>query len=132
VRSLHCRGEASLDRMGNVIRLHGTVQDVTAIRRTSEGIQRRREFERAVLDSMTEMVLACDADGKVTMFNRAMSTALGLGASAIALARWEDLCSLHHPDGTPIAAEQDPIRRALRGERVRELEVVIAPASQAG
>jgi diguanylate cyclase (GGDEF)-like protein/PAS domain S-box-containing protein len=105
---------------------------VTAIRHAAEGIPRRGEFESAVLDSMTEMVLACNADGKVTIVNRAMAAALGLEPPAITLARWEDLCSLHHPDGTPIAAEDDPIRRALRGELVRDMEVIIAPASQAG
>jgi diguanylate cyclase (GGDEF)-like protein/PAS domain S-box-containing protein len=122
---LHCRGQVFLDGEGKPVRMHGTAQDITAARLAADEIQRRGEFEKAVLNNMAEMIVACDADGRVTMFNSAMEDLLGRVALLEPGVHLADLRELYHPDGAPIASEDTPMSRALRGQRLRDMELVV-------
>ncbi|MHB8509244.1 MAG: EAL domain-containing protein [Candidatus Dormibacteria bacterium] len=124
---LHCRGQVLLDAEGHPVRMRGVAQDVTAARLAAEEIQRRSEFEKAVLDNMAEMIVACDADGRVTMFNSAMQDLLGRAAPGPEV-HLAELLELYHPDGEPVAPEDSPMSRAMRGETVREMELIVVAA----
>lgn len=90
--------------------------------------QREQTFLSAMLDNLEDGIMACDADGVITLFNRATREFHGLPPEAIPAAQWSQHFDLFMPDGrTPIPMEQIPLYRALHGEQVHNVEIVIAP-----
>ena len=95
-------------------------------------------FTAALLTSLQTGVAACDRDGRLLLFNSALHRMLGLEGGAfgpdgedIPPDEWPGRFHLHHPDGRPFAADDVPLRRALRGERLRGLDLLIlAPGSR--
>ncbi len=112
--------------------------DVTDRRRVQEELERRvadrtaelrREtaFLGAVLESVEDAIVACDADGHLTLFNRATKQLHGLPAEPVPPERWADHYSLYAADGrTPLGRDEVPLFRALAGEDVRDAEMVVA------
>ena len=124
---LRARGEVLLDDEGKPLRMHGTSQDITAARLAADELRQRGEFETAVFDNMAEMIVACDAKGRITMVNSAMEQLVGDAATGSAL----DLvkrAGLYNPDGQPVGPEDGPLSRALRGETVYEMELAVIAA----
>ena len=109
--------------------LSGTVQDVTERVEVKDALRKEREFLRAMLESLSEGIVACDADGQLTLFNRATREFHGLPPEPIAPERWAEHYSLYRGDGrTPMPPAEIPLMRALSGEVIRDQEIVIAPA----
>jgi PAS domain S-box-containing protein len=95
--------------------------------RTAE-LSKQQTLLQAVLDNVTDAIVACDADGVLSLFNRAAQEFHGLPARPVASEDWADQYSLYTPDGSmPLRPEEIPLLRALRGERVQQVEMVIAP-----
>jgi len=95
--------------------------------RTAE-LARANEFLGAILESIQDGIVACDADGTLTVFNRATLEFHGLPPEPIPTDRWVEHYDLYRADGkTPLAIEEVPLVLALRGERVQGVEMVIAP-----
>src|SRR5918993_1352630 len=91
-------------------------------------IQNRQEFLAAVLESVEDGIVACDAEGILTLFNRAAREFHGLTETPIPPDRWAEYYDLYLPDGeTRMSKEEVPLFRALGGEHVRDVEMVIAP-----
>ena len=90
----------------------------------------RQELLWAVLESLSEGVVACDANGTLSFFNRATREFHGIGEEPIGPQEWGERYSLHHADGTLMNAEAVPLARALRGELVRDAVMVIAPPNR--
>jgi signal transduction histidine kinase/PAS domain-containing protein len=89
-------------------------------------------FTDALVTSLQTGVAACDRDGKLLLFNTALHHMLGLesgtlgpGGEAIAPDDWPDRFHMYHPDGRPFAADEMPLRRALRGERLRAVDLLV-------
>lgn len=96
--------------------------------RRPDQVDNGHELLMAVLESMDTGVVACDAEGVLTLFNRATREMHGISEEALLPEEWADRYSLFQRDGrTPMKTEDIPLLRALRGERVREAEMVIAP-----
>ncbi len=97
------------------------------LERTLE-LDREQTFLKAVLDNVEDGIVACDPRGVLTLFNRATREFHGLSAESISADAWAERYALYGPDGsTPLVADAVPLARALRGERVRDAEMVIAP-----
>lgn len=95
--------------------------------RTQE-LQSAHEFLHAVLENIEDGVVACDPDGQLTLFNRATREFHGLPPETIPPEEWAQHYDLFQPDGvTRMSTSEVPLYRALRGESVREVEMVIAP-----
>jgi len=95
--------------------------------RTSE-LSRANEFLRALLESIQDGIVACDAEGVLTLFNRATQEFHGLPPEPLPADRWAEHYDLYRADGaTRLTREEVPLFRALRGERVQGVEIVIAP-----
>lgn len=93
-----------------------------------ESLRRERDWLDAVLENLSEGIVACDADGVLTVFNRATREFHGMPKGSIPAGEWADTYDLYLADGvTPMPKEEFPLFRALRGEDVREAEMVIAP-----
>lgn len=96
--------------------------------------ERRADAERrvlldAVLAAVDVGVVACDADGRLTLFNSATRRFHGLPLAAdLDPSRWAEHYDLFAADGrTPLAAADVPLIRALAGEEVRGAIITIAP-----
>ena len=94
----------------------------------TEALRREREFLRAVLESLSDAVVACDADGTLTVFNHASRELHGLPEEPIPPDRWAEHYALLRPDGsTRMPVEEIPLYRALGGETIRDVDMVVAP-----
>jgi len=95
---------------------------------TRVDLQDQESFVSAVLDSLQEGIVACDADGRLAVLNRATQQFHGLSADPLGSAEWAAHEDLYAADGaTPLTEAEMPLRRAFRGEILREVEMVIAP-----
>ena len=118
----------SLVETGGARYLLGIVEDITDRKRMAVALEREREFLGAVLQSLSEGIVACDAEGRLTLFNRATREFHGLPeVSDLRPEHWAGHYNLYHADGaTPMAMAEVPLVRALNGEVVRDTEMVIA------
>lgn len=131
LRHVHEVGAQVRDVQSGVHLVTGAIQDVTASRRIELALEKERVFLRALFDSLTEGVVACDQDGVLTAFNQATRAFYGLPEEPIPTGRWADHYTLRHVDGTPMTREQMPLFRALAGEHVVDAEMLIAPRQAA-
>jgi len=101
--------------------------EVRVAQRTAE-LVRANEFLKALLENVQTGVVACDADGILTLFNGVTRALHGLPEEPIPPEQWAEHYRLYRPDGeTPMLKDEIPLYRALRGERIRDVEMVIAP-----
>lgn len=85
-----------------------------------------KNFLATVLERVEDAIIACDADGVLTFFNRASREFHGVDDTDVPPERWAEHFSLHHPDGkTLLRTEEVPLLRALRGKYMRDVEVVV-------
>ncbi|HEV2108180.1 MAG TPA: diguanylate cyclase, partial [Thermomicrobiales bacterium] len=118
------------DRDGQITGLVGSGRDVTEQIRIEEARRQERAFLAAVLENAEEGIVACDARGTLTLFNRATRNFHGLPEEPIPPEQWAEHYNLYRADGrTLLATEEVPLFRALQGEAVRNAEMVIAPKS---
>jgi signal transduction histidine kinase len=81
----------------------------------------------AILENLSEGVVACDAEGTLSFFNRATREFHGLDEEALSPADWGERYSLYRTDGSPMMPDEIPLARALHGENIRDVVMVIAP-----
>ena len=102
--------------------------EVAERERAQAALHREREFLAALLENMEDGIVACDAEGVLTLFNRATREFHGLPDEPLPAERWAEHYDLFLADDeTRMAREDIPLFRALQGERVRNAEMVIAP-----
>ncbi len=110
---------------------HGLVTDITERKAEQLELDRQQEMNRRLLEALSEGVVACDSDGKLTIFNNTARSWHGLDAHSIAPECWPDFYNLCEADGiTPLAPDRVPLMRALRGERIRDAEMSIVRNGQ--
>lgn len=94
-------------------------------------LTRETEFSRCLLESMADGVVACDADGMLTLFNRSARTWHGLAPLRLPPCEWARHYDLFRPDGiTPLPTDEIPLARAFRGEIVRDAGMAIKAKEQ--
>ncbi len=104
-------------------------QELEIERKKAEtALEKDREFLKALLDNLVDGIVACDAQGNLTLFNKATQEFHGLPALDIPTDRWAEYYGIYHGDGqTPMEFPEIPLFRALRGEVVKDAEMVIVP-----
>jgi len=85
-----------------------------------------------VLDSIDVGIVACDADGHLTVFNDATKAWHGIDLTARPTDaadpdRFAATFDLHDAEGRPLPNDQIPLLRALTEGSVRDAEIVISP-----
>jgi PAS domain S-box-containing protein len=97
---------------------------------TQETLQKEREFLKVLLDNVGAGIMACNAEGVLTLSNRTIhkwhrqTTPQQLTLPE----QWVQYCDLYLPDGeTPIPKEDIPLFRAWQGEQVHDVEMLMAP-----
>jgi PAS domain S-box-containing protein len=89
---------------------------------------KQEEFISAVLENLSDGIAACDADGILTLFNRSTREMVGFQEVPVAPQKWGEFYYLYLPDGKTLMRHEDnPLFRALQGESVRNVEMIIAP-----
>jgi PAS domain S-box-containing protein len=95
----------------------------------TEVLSENQEFLQCLLSNLSDAVVACDTQGKLVVMNKAAQRLHGLGAEPVSADLWAGYYSLYRADGrTPMKKEEVPLYRALQGEVVQDVEMVIAPA----
>lgn len=103
------------------------MRDITERRQTARKMEEKERLLDAVLDTIDVGVVACDAHGRLTVFNRAARDFHGAGARDVAPHRWSLEYRLYQPDGrTRLLTGDIPLVRALNGETVHDQEMLIA------
>lgn len=98
----------------------------------NERVRRQRHFLEALLESLQTAIVACDAEGNVTTFNGATRELFGLAKGAPPPSVWSQQPHLFEADGkTPLAREAAPLARALHGDRIENMEMVVAANDRA-
>lgn len=104
----------------------------TELRDKEAVLQGKQSFLDALLDNAGAGIVACDANGILTLFNRTTRAFHGLPVTPIPAADWAQKFDLYHGDGvTSLEKAEVPLFRALRGEAVSDAEMVIAPKNGA-
>ncbi len=99
-------------------------QDRTEQQLLIEKLEQQYQFIRTVLDNTTDAILACDENGKVTLFNHRVSWLLKHSDEPIKEDEWSDLIQLYETDGiTKLAQEQYPLMRTLREGNISDLVI---------
>jgi diguanylate cyclase (GGDEF)-like protein/PAS domain S-box-containing protein len=112
---------------GRVTGAVGTFSDITDVKRSAYALHQEEEFLRVLLDTLDEGIVACDAEGRMTIFNPAARRLHGLDDDVEPIGRIPSNRRIQHPDGTPMAPGENPLLRAMSGERIRNAEIVLAP-----
>ena len=121
------------DARGRVARMVGITTDVTAPRQAESDRERLRATAELalrrlaqVLETIPSAIIVTDPDGAIVYANPAAEDTLGVARSEIAARRIDSpLWEISRRDGTPIAADELPATRALRGETVTRYEHLI-------
>lgn len=88
-------------------------------------VDRQKRFLDAVLDKLHDGVTACDAQGRIVFSNSRIREIRGGAATPAHINDLLDVVDLRRPDGTPIAPDECPLRRAVAGEPVAGDEMII-------
>ncbi|HSL72449.1 MAG TPA: ATP-binding protein, partial [Longimicrobiales bacterium] len=87
----------------------------------------RREALRfaAVLDQMADGVVVVDAVGRVERYNKAAEELLGEALDRTPLEEWSTRFNIATAEGRPLTANEFPLLRALRGDRIRRAAFIV-------
>jgi PAS domain S-box-containing protein len=98
----------------------------------AEEAERRAAEMEAVLNSITDGIVVCDRRGRTVRINAAAQRMLELSGDDLGLPveKQARLAHLETPEGNPFPAEQLPAVRALRGETVDEVLMVVRKSSE--
>lgn len=123
-----CHAEVDLDEGGTSCRIRGTVLDISAQVELERRLDTERRFLRAVLDNLEDGVVACEANGALSLFNPATERLHGATFRSIPAGETPATYHLFAADGvTPLAPDEVPLTRALHHGHVSHEEIVIAP-----
>ncbi|GFK94140.1 Sensor protein FixL [Fundidesulfovibrio magnetotacticus] len=89
------------------------------------------EFAHILLDTLHEAVVACDARGRLILFNRTAREWHGRDAAPLGPDEWAEGYGLFEADGvTPLARDRIPLAMALSGLRVRDAAMSVRAPGQ--
>jgi PAS domain S-box-containing protein len=90
--------------------------------------EKHQGFINALLENVEDGIVACDSEGVLTIFNHAARELHGRPEQPITADQWAEYYDLYLPDGkTRMRKEEIPLFRALQGEHVHDVEMVVAP-----
>ncbi|GAA4969333.1 PAS domain S-box protein [Actinoplanes utahensis] len=116
---------------------HAFLHDITSRKQAQAQLESERQhladertFLQALLDSLDAGVVACDDNGRLTLFNQAVRRLHGVYQGPLADEAWAQTYKLYTSDGQHILApEQVPLARAFAGETVQGQHLIIEAAS---
>ncbi len=112
-----------------------SLADVIALgvnhKKAEETLENEREFLKALLASLTEGIVACDADGNITLYNNEFSGLHPNEATRVPAAEWASHFHLHTGEGDRLLELSEiPLYRALLGETLKNEAVMTKPPTR--
>jgi len=122
---------------GAVIGAAKVARDITDAKRAQASFEQTAEERRRLVEilsntisSMVDAVLVADVDGRILHSNPAAERLIGLGPGLTASVEVEPDPVFQADGVTLIPREQRPLRRAIRGEQISNVEIVINRRAQ--
>ncbi|MEH2285311.1 MAG: AAA family ATPase [Nostoc sp.] len=113
---------------GVMIDISDAYEELHLRKQAEASLAKEREFLNAIIQTITDGIVVCDPDGKLTLFNKATCELHGLPVESLPPEQWTEHFDLYQLDGqTPLSTTEIPLFRALQGEIVENAEMVIAP-----
>jgi PAS domain S-box-containing protein len=108
------------------------VRDITQSKELAAALLQQQTLLEAVITGLPVALLACDVYGNVTHYNRAAVELQCVRpyepTDPEATGSFAHVADVFLPDGiTPVAEVDRPLARALRGETISNLELIVAP-----
>ena len=105
------------------------LKEQIAIRKaTEETLENERNYLHAVLENISDGIVACDEHGILSYFNQATREFHGITEKALPAEEWSSHYQLFRPDGkTLLSKEEVPLYKAFSGEYVNDTKMMIAP-----
>ena len=88
-------------------------------------VENEKEFLNAMLDNLEDGIIACDAQGKITVLNHTLQKNIELHADRKNANDLLHYCSLYTMDNKAIDQADLPLTRALNGERIHGLNLIM-------
>jgi PAS domain S-box-containing protein len=105
------------------------MRDITERKQAEEQLRKQTETLESILTNMADAVLVADEGRRLLTYNPAAVQLLGLGPADLGATDWDARYALFLPDGvTPLPADDMPLARTARGERVDNVEVLVRHA----
>ncbi|AFZ11729.1 multi-sensor hybrid histidine kinase [Crinalium epipsammum PCC 9333] len=102
--------------------------DISQRKQTEEALYKERNFLKVLLDNLQVGIVACNAEGNLTLFNRTTIELYGLPQEPLAPEKWSEYYDLYLSDGkTLMTVEELPLFRALQGEQIKNNEIITLP-----
>ena len=129
IKWVHQKARLICDDTGKALRFSGSTQDITEQKEAEIKIQEKEAFLRILAENAFDGILACDAGGRLIYFNKTLRSWLDPGVER---RPWPLEGSLYTPDESRLVElEGLPLRRAFKGEELRNVEFVIRSIGQA-
>jgi PAS domain S-box-containing protein len=108
------------------------LRDITQRKELAAQLVQQRTLLEAVIGELPVALLACDVEGRITHYNRAAAELRcvhpGEAAAAAPSERHARTADAYLMDGaTPVPASEGALARALRGETISNLELIVMP-----
>jgi diguanylate cyclase (GGDEF)-like protein/PAS domain S-box-containing protein len=97
------------------------IRDISARLDATRALEQQRSFLSSLLGQLSDRVFACDADGRLLSFGDD-APAADPGLHPL---EWAGAFGMMHADGRPMGPHEAPLLRALRGERVEDVEMLV-------
>lgn len=106
----------------------GTFTNIESVMYCKDDLVHKQQFLEALLENLSDGIVACDASGTLTLFNAASQKFHGLPAEPLPAERWAEHYDLYDAEhAAPMLQEDIPLFRALKGEQVRGTKMRIVP-----
>jgi hypothetical protein len=94
----------------------------------SSDIRAENSILRAILDALDTAIVVADETGRIVVWNRAATRIIGQGPIDAPAEEWTRCYGIFLSDGrTPFPTERLPLVRAMAGESVEGVEVILRP-----
>jgi diguanylate cyclase (GGDEF)-like protein/PAS domain S-box-containing protein len=114
---------------GTVSGAVASFSDITAARRDAAELRRKEQFLQVLLDTLEEGIVACDDQGRITVFNPAARRLHGLPEDSEPIGSIPTDQGLRRADGSPMEPRENPLIRAMSGEQLRDAAIVLESES---
>ena len=112
-RVIHARGTTIKDDAGQVVRMVGTVQDITGLAQTRQRLEQANRQNEALLNSAADGIHGLDLEGCITFVNPAATALTGHTVEATLGRRHHELVHHSREDGTANPAGDCPCTGGL-------------------
>lgn len=101
--------------------------DITALKTAQKDVELQQRYQEAILEHINDGIVACDGNGKITLFNRASEKMLGKDLQDIPLDQWHHHLRLLSTEGEEKLKLSDlPLIKALGDQEVKNQEISVA------